>query len=302
MDAIQLIRRDHRTIEQLFRSFERSADDVETRGRVAREIVRELSLHAGIEEQLVYPALRRAGLRRDVLDALEEHHATKVTLAEIDAMPASEERFASKMRVLFKTVRAHIEEEERELLPALERALDTAARQELGASLDKARGVAPTRPHPAAPDTPPGNLLANATAAIADRARDAARDGAEMLRMIAARTVESGVHAARVLLYRGQQRAWQAGVELRDSGREGLAEIRELPGEIAAELDERREQGRRALQESARDVARSLDTGGPNRRRKQRKNRAAARAVASGRTAKSQRRASAKTNGHATTH
>lgn len=301
MDAIQLIRRDHRTIEQLFRSFERSADDVETRGRVAREIVRELSLHAGIEEQLVYPALRRAGLRQEVLDALEEHHAAKVTLAEIDATPASEDRFASKMRVLFKTVRTHIEEEERELLPALERALDTAARQELGASLDKARGVAPTRPHPAAPDTPPANLLANATAAITDRARDAVRDGAEMLRMIAARTVESGVHAARVLLYRGQQRAWQAGVELRDSGREGLAEVRELPRELAAELDERREQGRRILQEGARDVARALDTGGAGRR-KQRKSRAAARAAASGRVAKSQRRTSAKSGGHATTH
>ena len=274
MDAIQLIRRDHRTIEQLFKAFERGAEDVETRGRVAREIIRELSVHAGIEQQLVYPALRDAGRERDVLEALEEHHAAKVTLAELDAMPASGERFVAKMKVVFTSVRAHIEDEERELLPALEKALDASARQELGEALEKARRVAPTRPHPAAPDTPPGNLIANSVAAILDRARDAARGGLEMLRTLAERSAESGVHAARRLLYRGQQRAWQVGAELRETGREGLDEMRELPGEILAELDERREQGRRALQGSARDVARALD-GKPSRRKRRSPSRAA---------------------------
>jgi hypothetical protein len=267
VDAIQLIQREHRNIEQLFKSFERAEDDVEVRGRLAREIVRELSLHAAIEEQLLYPALRNAGLRRDVLDALEEHHAAKVTLAEIDAMPASGERFASKMGVLFTSVRAHIEEEEAELLPGLERALDVRARQELGDSLEHARRAAPTRPHPTAPDTPPGNLIANAMAAIADRARDAARGGLDMLSVLAERTVDSGIRLARTLLGRGRERAWRAGADLRESGREGLAQARELPREIAAQLDERREQGRRALQGSAYGAARALDNGAGQRRR-----------------------------------
>jgi hemerythrin superfamily protein len=258
VDAIQLIRRDHRTIEQLFKTFERAAD-VEQRRRAAREIIRELSLHAGIEEQILYPALRNAGFESEVLDALEEHHAAKVTLAELDAMSASGERFVPKMKVLIANVRLHIEEEERELLPALERALEADERQELGAALETVKRVAPTRPHPTAPDSPPANIVASAAAGMLDRARDAIRGGFEMLRVLAERTGQSGIRVARELATRGQQQASRAGAEMRESGREGVAQARELGREVVSELDERREQGRRALQQSGREVASALD-------------------------------------------
>jgi hemerythrin-like domain-containing protein len=258
VDAIQLIRREHRNIEGLFRTFERAAD-VEQRRRTAREIVRELSLHSGIEEQILYPALRNAGFQSEVLDALEEHHAAKVTLAELDAMPASRERFVPKMKVLIANVRLHIEEEERELLPALERALEAGELQELGAALETVRRVAPTRPHPTAPDAPPANIVTSAAAGIVDRGRDAIRGGFEMLRVLAGRTAESGIRIARELAARGQQQAWRAGAEMRESGREGIAQARELGSEVVSELDERREQGRRALQETGREVASAMN-------------------------------------------
>jgi hemerythrin superfamily protein len=287
VDAIQLIRREHRTIEQLFKTFERT-DDVEQRRRVSREIIRELSLHAGIEEQLLYPALRKAGFGGEVLDALEEHHAAKVALAEIDAMAASGERFVPKMKVLVANVRTHIEEEERELLPALERALDPEARQELGTALETARRVAPTRPHPTAPDSPPGIFVAGAIAGVLDRARDAARGGFEVVTVLAERSVESGIRLARDLVTRGQQQAYRAGAEVRESGREGLAQVRGVGREVIAELDERRDQGRRVLQESARDAASAL--GGTPEPRNPRRKRTKAKRQTAGRRAGAKKR------------
>ena len=126
MDAIGLIERDHREVERLFGAFERAArsEDVREQARLAREITRELSVHAAIEEQVLYPALQRAGVEAERLDALEEHHAVKVALAEIDALGPRAERFAAKVRLVAKSVRRHVEEEEAQLLPRLKKALD----------------------------------------------------------------------------------------------------------------------------------------------------------------------------------
>lgn len=149
MDAIHVIKQDHRTIERLLGEFER-LDASPQRERVFRELVRELSIHAAIEEQFLYPALRESGQQgeRDGVDALEEHHAMKVTLAELDALPQADERFGAKFRVLARTVRIHLEEEEQEVLPRLEGALEKQQLAELGDTLLKAKRAAPTRPHP----------------------------------------------------------------------------------------------------------------------------------------------------------
>jgi hemerythrin-like domain-containing protein len=197
MQAVALLKNDHRDIEQLFQRFEGSRS-AEERRRIADTLVRELSIHASIEEQLVYPRLRQAlagnsgaaqsprpdrrrrrGRARPrsvappgdggVLVALEEHHFTKLALLEIEKLPATDERFEGKVRVLAENVRRHVEEEERALLPALERALSPEELEDLGDVLGKARKLAPTRPHPGAPDEPPANLLAGAAASAYDR-------------------------------------------------------------------------------------------------------------------------------------
>lgn len=179
MDAIQLVKKDHRTVEQLFKRFERAekAEKNAEMRRIVREVTRELSIHAGIEEQLLYPALRRAGEDNEdeVLEALEEHHLVKLTLAELEKMGPEDERYCAKMSVLMENVRHHVEEEEHELLPRLQKALPPKARKDLGAMMEKAKKAAPTRPHPGQPDTPPGNLLAGAVAGLFDRGRDAIR-------------------------------------------------------------------------------------------------------------------------------
>ena len=175
-DAITSLRDDHKRVEKLFKQFEKIADGRAdtTKRDVVAEIIRELSVHAAIEEQVFYPAVRKQVDETEdtILEALEEHHVVKWTLSELDGMDPTEERFKAKVTVLIESVRHHVEEEEGELFPKVREALGRKALQELGETLDAARRTAPTHPHPKAPDEPPGNLVANAGAAAVDRGRD----------------------------------------------------------------------------------------------------------------------------------
>src|SRR5512142_1353015 len=145
-DAVEILRRDHRAVEQLFRRFERSRSTAEKR-RLADRMIRELSIHAAIEEQHVYPLLRSRmnGEAPKVLVALEEHHVAKVALAEIERLDAADERFDPKVQVLIESVRHHVREEERDLLPALRRAHSQEELRLLGEALERAKQAAPTR-------------------------------------------------------------------------------------------------------------------------------------------------------------
>lgn len=262
MDAIQLIVSDHREVERLFKEFERAerAGDAARQADCVRSLVRELSVHASIEEQFVYPALRQRVGDDRVHDALEEHHGAKVTLDEIDALPVDHPRLASKVRLLAENVRRHVEEEERELLPALERALGDDGRRDLGDVLARAKRTAPTRPHPAAPDTPPANFLASAVASIVDRSRDAIRSGADLLRTLLALAARGAVDGTRRLAVAAEgtlQRAAERGREAVDEAR---AKTREAADEVRSAADRvevRTTQAARAARRSGRRAARA---------------------------------------------
>ncbi len=178
MDAITLLVNDHQTVEKLFEKFEQTGPRaMKARKALADRIVRELSVHAAIEEQVLYPAIRESlpEVEDDVLEALEEHHVAKWVLSEIDAMTPDHERFQAKVTVLIESVRHHVEEEEEELFPKVREAMSPEQLEEIGEALADARNMVPTRPHPKAPDTPPGNIAAGKGAALLDKARDAGR-------------------------------------------------------------------------------------------------------------------------------
>jgi hemerythrin superfamily protein len=178
MDAIALLRQDHRAVEKLFKQFEKAGPKAhKTKRGLADRVIEELSVHAAIEEQLFYPAVREAVPETDdeVLESLEEHHIVKWTLAELDGMDPEHERFTPKMTVLIESVRHHVEEEETELFPQVREALSRKQLGELGEAMAEAKKTAPTPPHPPAPDAPPGNLVAGAGAALFDKARDAVK-------------------------------------------------------------------------------------------------------------------------------
>jgi hypothetical protein len=119
-----------------------------------------------------------------VLEALEEHHLVKLTLAELETMDPSHERYGAKVAVLIENVRHHVKEEEGDLFPTVRKALDPSKLHEIGAELIAAKRTAPTRPHPEAPDTPPGNLVAQVLTAPLDATANLNRAAARRIRDI----------------------------------------------------------------------------------------------------------------------
>jgi hemerythrin superfamily protein len=174
MDAITLLKQDHKTVEKLFKQFEKAKQPAEQR-KLARDVIKELSVHAAIEEMVFYPAIRERvpEVEETVLEALEEHHIVKWVLSELEDMKPDHERFKAKMTVLIENVRHHVEEEESELFPEVRKVIKRKELGEIGEALEKAKKSAPTSPHPRAPDTPPGNLVAGPTAGMVDKAKTA---------------------------------------------------------------------------------------------------------------------------------
>jgi hemerythrin-like domain-containing protein len=174
VDAIVALKNDHRTVEQLFKRFEKAGDGAHrTKRAIVDRITEELSVHASIEETVFYPAVRRevSDADSDVLEALEEHHVAKWLLSELEDLDPANERFDAKVTVLIENVRHHVKEEEEELFPTVREELGRSRLRELGAELVAAKRTAPTRPHPKAPDEPPANVIVGSAVAVMDRAR-----------------------------------------------------------------------------------------------------------------------------------
>jgi hemerythrin superfamily protein len=178
MDAITLLKEDHKTVERLFKEFERSGRGAhKTRERLVQTMVRELAVHSVIEEERFYPAIRTEveGAADAVLESLEEHHVVKWLLAELDGLDPEAERFEPKVTVLIEAVRNHVREEEDEVFPLVRATLGRRRLTELGDAMARLKTVAATRPHPRAPDQPPANVLVGAISGAVDRARDVLR-------------------------------------------------------------------------------------------------------------------------------
>jgi hemerythrin superfamily protein len=179
-DAIVLLKNDHKTVEKLFKQFEKAGDNAhKTKRDLVDKIIEELSVHAAIEEQHFYPTIREKApdIADDVLEGLEEHHVVKWTLSELKDMSPQAERFQAKVTVLIEMVRHHVEEEEGDMFPKVREAMGRKDLQELGETMEKAKAISPKQPHPKAPDTPPGNLVAGPTAAAADAVKAGAKRG-----------------------------------------------------------------------------------------------------------------------------
>lgn len=103
-------------MKELFDRFE-AAKSKAAKTKIVRLALTELKAHAAIEEELFYPAVRKAIGPEIMNEADEEHHVAKLLIAELDVMDGSESHFEAKFHVLAENVRQHIEEEENEMLP-----------------------------------------------------------------------------------------------------------------------------------------------------------------------------------------
>ncbi len=178
-DAIELLMGDHREVEQLFEMMNkaRQSGDVDQQRYVAEHVVEDLSVHAVIEEEVLYPAMRDALPDGDQLveEALQEHQEAKELLTRIDGKDPQSEDASAAFDELVATIHHHVLEEETQLLPRLRGALGQERLEQMGKKMELARKAAPTHPHPHAPNTPPGNVAAGAFAAVVDKIRDALR-------------------------------------------------------------------------------------------------------------------------------
>jgi hemerythrin superfamily protein len=179
MDAITLLKNDHKTVNELFKRFEKAGDNAhKTKAKLVEQIIRELAVHAAIEEVAFYPFVKGVSdeLTDDVLESLEEHHVVKWLLSELEGMTPKDERFDAKVTVLIENVRHHVEEEEQEMFPRIRKMLSRSDLADLGEALANAKKVAPTHPQPKAPDEPPFNTIAAVVSGLIDRARDTGRE------------------------------------------------------------------------------------------------------------------------------
>ena len=97
---------------------------VKTRERLFTELKTELELHASLEEQHLFPVLRRnAETKELVADAIKDNKELRAKLGELEAMPKNDAAFPERLKELQKTFRQHARDEKRELLPAVQRAL-----------------------------------------------------------------------------------------------------------------------------------------------------------------------------------
>ncbi|WP_418960799.1 hemerythrin domain-containing protein [Streptomyces tritici] len=149
MDGIVLLREDHKTVEKLFKEFERAGDDAHDRKRdIADEVIRELTTHAWIEERVFYPAARETAPETTdhVLESVEEHHTVLWMLSELRGLDPKDERFDAKMTVLMEYVRHHVEEEEKEWFPEVRKAMGRKRLLALGERMEADRATAPEDP------------------------------------------------------------------------------------------------------------------------------------------------------------
>ena len=112
-DAIKLLTEDHRRVEELFEQFEEAGRDSK-KEKLARQICTELKVHAMIEEEIFYPALRGKIDDDDLDEAIVEHDGAKVLINDIEAGEPSDQFYDAKVKVLKEEIEHHVKEEEKQ--------------------------------------------------------------------------------------------------------------------------------------------------------------------------------------------
>jgi iron-sulfur cluster repair protein YtfE (RIC family) len=140
-DVIKLLEADHREVEDLFTKAESTSGAAKQ--QVVTRIASELTLHAEVEEQIVYPAMREAGLEDIVDEAEGEHSKVKELVAQLETMDATTDDVDSVLSELKADVQHHVEEEESEGFPKFREAVDQATLQGLAAEVEQAKQARP---------------------------------------------------------------------------------------------------------------------------------------------------------------
>lgn len=132
-NAIALLRADHKKVSALFEQYEKTRSP-EKKETIVAQICTELGVHAQIEEEIFYPAVKRALKDPELVpEALVEHASVKALIAQVEGVKPDGEMFDAKIKVMSEFVKHHVKEEQNEIFPKAGKAeLDM---NELGAQL-----------------------------------------------------------------------------------------------------------------------------------------------------------------------
>lgn len=138
-DAIDIIKKDHRKVEELFKEYEGLGDGkIAEKRMLADSVISELETHAEMEELYCYPAFKDAFSDEDdamVEEATAEHDVAKSIMAELKTLEPEDPQFDAKVKVLSESIAHHVKEEEHELLPKAKDKLGKERLQEMGAQM-----------------------------------------------------------------------------------------------------------------------------------------------------------------------
>jgi hemerythrin superfamily protein len=174
-NLIDVIVTDHREVESAFGELESGELAADRRQQLVEHVITELVRHSVAEEMFMYPAARKHLSDGDKLadHEISEHAEVEEIMKALEGTDIADQRYDQLLTKLMADVRHHIQDEEQDLLPRLREACSADELAELGEKVINAKKFAPTRPHPAAPDTPPANLILAPGAGLIDRLRDA---------------------------------------------------------------------------------------------------------------------------------
>lgn len=145
MDVVELLEKDHEKVKDLLEKVEKTTSrGVKTREELYARIRSELELHTYIEEQILYPRLKKEDETKDLtFEAVEEHRLVKQLLQELSDLPVDDDVWQAKMTLLKEMVEHHIDDEEEELFPEMKAAIPKDELEQLGERMAqlKAQGL-----------------------------------------------------------------------------------------------------------------------------------------------------------------
>ncbi|GII94544.1 hemerythrin domain-containing protein [Sinosporangium siamense] len=174
-DLISVLTQDHREVEEMFAELERiGTGDLERRQKLTEKVIIELVRHSVAEEAYLYPAARELLPDGDEIAdrELAEHAEAEKTMKHLEEIDVKDAEHVTALNRLMREVRQHVQEEEFELFPQLRRHATSERLAELGEKVEAIKDLAPTRPHPATPQSPTAQKLLGPLTGLVDRMRD----------------------------------------------------------------------------------------------------------------------------------
>jgi hemerythrin superfamily protein len=136
MNAIELLKSQHRQVEDLFSKIER-AKDSKKKEEYCVEIADGLAIHASIEEHHFYPGVKSKTTESILLESVEEHLEIKRALSDLLDLDVEDEKFDATLKVLKELVEHHVEEEEQDLFPKVASHVDKADLDAIGEAMSE---------------------------------------------------------------------------------------------------------------------------------------------------------------------